>query len=55
MLRTMEGLICGPVGIEHACGTVPSIRIVVLRSPLHQLRDPILNVPIQASPELHYD
>jgi hypothetical protein len=55
MLHAMEGLIRSLVGIEHACHIVPSVRVVVLRSPLHQLCYPILNIPIQASSELHYD
>src|SRR5882762_759947 len=54
-LDAMEGLICHPVGVEHVRGTVPSLQIIILRSPLYQLCYPILNIPIQASPEFHYD
>src|SRR5882762_9641361 len=51
----MEGLIRCPISIKCACCTIPTLRIIVTWSSLHHLHNPILDIPVQALPELHHN
>src|SRR5882762_6836619 len=51
----MEGLICCLISIKGAWCTRPTLRIIVTWSSLHHLCNPILDIPVQALPELHHN
>jgi len=51
----MEGLICSLVGIQHPRRCIPLLRVIIVRSALHHLRNAVLKVPVQAFPEFHDD
>src|SRR5882762_2227015 len=51
----MEGLICCLISIKGACCTIPTLWIIVTWSSLHHLCNLILDIPVQALPELHHN